>query len=305
MPIFNRVNFNLLIQLCFFSILLFADLRLIDWYKDFYQAIQVKSITTFYFQIYVFLLIVLIQSLMLGFISYNADLYEASLKKFFVEKWVGNNNILLPHTLTKLDQRIIDDASFASERIASIFPTLIFNIFKCLIFLFLLSQYKTNFGDLLGISDFWNGSYGLCFFGVLYIAIQLLVVSNANSWVNKSENIKRRAESSVRYKLVSDSHLHGSIIKSINSYVFRIIKIRKIIGRAHGSNVFFINLLSNLTIIVPFLVVFSIYLQGIIDFGDLMKISATYVGFQGSAIYVFNFYKDFFRVLSALNRLNS
>ena len=54
------------LQLIFYSLVLFFDLRLVNWYNDFYSAIQEKSSSDFYLQLGVFIGITFSQALLLG-----------------------------------------------------------------------------------------------------------------------------------------------------------------------------------------------------------------------------------------------
>jgi ABC-type uncharacterized transport system fused permease/ATPase subunit len=305
--IINKVNVLLLGQLFFYALLLLLDLKLVNWYQDFYSAVNKKSLDEFEIQVLVFVGIVTLQALLMAIISFNTDIYEIRIKQLLVNTWLAINDRRLheSHTTSKIDQRIIDDAAFAAEKLSGIIPSLIFNLCKSLIFLYLLSNYPVNTENWIVVKNIWDGQYGLCFFGILYFLIQFNIVQKSSKWVGKSENIKRKAEATVRYVLVNEGTNSTQKLNSINKYLGRIINLRYIIGKAHGSNVFLLNAISSMSIIVPFVIIFDFYVRGQIDFGQVMKITATYSGFQGSALFVFTFYKDFFRGLSAFKRILS
>jgi hypothetical protein len=297
----------LLLQLSLYSIVLFLDLRLLNWYNDFYTSIQQKSSHGFFLEILTFASITFSQALLLGIISFNSDIYEARLKRFFAERWVslqGNSNDS-PYEKSKLDQRIIDDANLAAEKIAVILPAMIFNVAKAFGFLILLSFYPSKITDVLvGVSYPLLDQYALSIFGALYLVLQILILRMASSWIYKSERIKRSIESRARYRMLSRGLSMDSLKHIVSKYIGAIVKIRFTVGKAHGLNVFTINLLSAASFAVPLIVIFHSYVADVISFGELMKISATYAGFQGAALYVFNFYKDLFRGLAAIDRLN-
>lgn len=296
----------LLIQISLYGIVLYLDLRLLNWYSDFYTAIQHKSAHDFYLQVFAFVAIAVSQAFLLGALSFNSDIYEARLKRFFVERWLslrGDNNDS-PYEKSKLDQRIIDDANLAAEKIAFILPTMIFNIAKALGFLILLSYYPSKITDVIGLTSPLIDQYALCIFGALYLGLQVLVIRMANSWIFKSERIKRSIESRARYKMLARGLSMDGLKDIASIYVGAIVKIRFKVGKAHGLNIFIINLISSASFVVPLLIIFHSYVVDVISFGELMKISATYGGFQSASLYVFNFYKDLFRGLAAIDRLN-
>jgi ABC-type uncharacterized transport system fused permease/ATPase subunit len=300
----NRHWSFFLVQLVLYGGMLFIDLSLVAWYDSFYSAIQAKSHAAFIRELIVFVLLTLSQAVALGLIAFNSELYEAQLKKHFVARWLRTSNFELKAIRQeKVDQRVIDDANLSAEKVAVILPALIFNIVKAAAFLILLTQYPTNLvSDAIG----WKGldKFVLSIFGIAYLVIQYQVLKRANSWVFKSENIKRSIEARTRYKLLSeDMESKSMLAQECKRYVQSVVKIRVLVGKAHGINVVAINGISSLSFIVPFLAIFSAYETGLITFGELMKISATYSGFQMSALYVFNSYKEALIGLAALNRL--
>lgn len=301
----NRHWVLFIVQLVLYAGMLCLDLYLVDWYDSFYSAIQDKSTSRFIKELLTFISLVLGQALVLGLISFNSEIYEAELKKFFVTRWVSSN-VLDVMTLKQIkgDQKIIDDANLSAEKVAVILPAIIFNLTKALTFLLLLTQYPTTLlSDLTGQEVFKE--LELPIFGVTYLIIQFLIIKRANVWVSKSENIKRAVEAKTRYKLLSGAIENMDQLKQvIQSYTRAIVKIRVLVAKAHGINVTFINSISSISFIVPFIAIFTTYSSGLITFGELMKISAIYAGFQGSSLYVFNTYKEALKGIAALNRLN-
>lgn len=296
----------LALQLTFFGCVLFLDLQLVNWYDDFYSAIQEKSTNDFYVQLVIFIGITFSQSLLLGVLSFNADVYEARLKRFFAERWVEKHKATLEadYEISKLDQRIIDDAALAAEKIAVVLPTMIFNLFKGFIFLGLLATYPSNLSQSIGLSVPFLDRYGLCVFGFFYLMIQFSIIKLANQWIFKSERIKRNIEAKTRYGLMVQGLSPADLVRLVSRYIKGIVQIRFTVGKAHGVNVFLLNLVSSLAFLVPFAMVFNSYAADLITFGELMKISATYAGFQGSVLYIFNFYKEALRGLAAVSRLS-
>lgn len=304
---FVYISFPLFLQLIFYSLVLFFDFRLLNWYNDFYTSIQQKSIESFYSQILIFLFITFCQAFLLGTLSFNSDVYEARLKRYFAEKWarLRINDAFVPYEKSKLDQRIIDDSNLAAEKIAIIVPTMIFNAAKALTFLFLLSLYPSKVSDFFfGFTCPFLDQYALCIFGASYLVLQLFITQRVNGWIFKSERIKRSIESKARYKMLTRGMNMYSLQFIVFSYVRAVVKIRFTVGKAHGLNIFFINLISSFSIAVPFLIIFHSYVVDAISFGELMKISATYAGFQSASLYVFNFYKELFRGFAAISRLS-
>lgn len=295
----------LALQLIFFGFVLFFDLQLINWYDNFYSAIQEKSASDFYSQLGVFIGITLSQALLLGVLSFNADIYEARLKRFFAERWVESHKSTLEadYQISKLDQRIIDDSALAAGKIAVVLPTMIFNLCKGFVFLGLLATYPSNLSQSIGVTIPFLDRYGLCFFGFLYLVVQFSIIKLANGWVFKSERIKRKIEANTRYKLLVQDLSPTELVRLVSKYIKGIVQIRFAVGRAHGINVFVLNLVSSLTFLVPFGIIFNSYVADLITFGELMKVSATYAGFQGSVLYIFNFYKEAFQGLAAVRRL--
>jgi len=294
-----------IVQLILYAGLLCLDLYLVDWYDSFYSAIQEKSTSRFIKELLIFIFLVIGQALVLGLVSFNSEVYEAELKKFFVTHWISFN----AHDVTSLeqikgDQKIIDDASLSAEKVAVILPAIIFNSAKALIFLLLLTQYPTSLlSDLTGLEVFKE--LGLSILGVTYLIIQFFIIKKANVWVLKSENIKRAIEAKTRYKLLSGSIENRDQLEQVaQSYVRAIVKIRILVAKAHGLNVVSINGISSLSFVIPFIAIFTTYSSGLITFGELMKISAIYAGFQASSLYVFNTYKEALKGIAALKRLN-
>lgn len=296
----------LALQLAFYGCVLFFDLQLVNWYEDFYSAIQKKSVSDFYVQLSVFVGITFSQALLLGVLSFNADVYEARLKRFFAERWVEAHKATLEanYEMSKLDQRIIDDSALAAEKIAIVLPTMIFNLCKGFVFLGLLATYPSNLSQSIGLTIPFLDRYGLCVFGFLYLMIQFSIIKLANGWIFKSERIKRKIEANTRYKLLIQGLSPTDLVRLVSRYIKGIVQIRFAVGRAHGINVFILNLISSLAFLVPFALIFNSYAADLITFGELMKISATYAGFQGSILYIFNFYKEALRGLAAVSRLS-
>ena len=296
----------LALQLAFYSFMLFVDLQLLDWYDDFYSAIKEKSASDFYVQLGVFVGITFSQALLLGVLAFNSDIYEVRLKRFFAERWVDTHKVSFEadYEASKLDQRIIDDAALAAEKIAIILPTMIFNLCKGFVFLSLLATYPSNLSQSIGFTIPFIDQYGLSVFGFLYLMIQFSIIKLASEWVFKSERIKRKIEAKTRYKLLVHGLSATNLVLLVSRYIRCIVQIRFAVGRAHGVNIFLLNLVSSLAFLVPFAVIFNSYAADLITFGELMKISATYAGFQGSILYIFNFYKEALTGLAAFRRLS-
>lgn len=294
------------LQLTFYSCVLFFDLQLVNWYSDFYSAIQDKSVSDFYVQLVVFVGITFFQALLLGVLSFNSEFYEARLKRYFAERWVDNHKETFnaDYETSKLDQRVLDDATLAAEKIAVVLPALIFNLCKGIVFLGLLSTYPSNLSQSIGVTIPFIDQYGLSVFGFLYLLIQFSIIKLANQWIFKSERIKRKIEAKTRYKLLVQGLSSTNLVLIVSGYIRGIVQIRFAVGRAHGVNVFLLNLVSSLAFLVPFAIIFNSYAADLITFGELMKISATYAGFQGSVLYIFNFYKEALIGLAAVSRLS-
>ena len=138
---------------------------------------------------------------------------------------------------------------------------------------------------------------------IIFVFIQLRIIHKGRIWVGRSEDLKRGLESRARYEILSDNGNSHLLKKATSRYISGVIKIRRIVGKAHALTTSSLNLSSMLSFVIPFLVIFHVFSLGLIDFGSLMKISATFAGFLGAVSYIFNFYREGFRGLSAVERL--
>ena len=292
----------LIFQLILMTIVLYFDVRLVNWYQDFYNAVLIKQYNPFIKLIIEFTFIVSIQAIILSLNTYLGDIHEALLKKFFSSLWIEVNNFSSYDNIIfeRVDQKIIDDSMLASERLAHFIPELIYQFSKAVFFLYLLQQFSIF--SILSIqwSFFINP---IVFFGLIYVLIQLILLKNSRFWISRTEKMKRELEANLRYKIIS-RHLSFDKIKlATNNYIKSIFSIRHIVARAHSLNLLIINILSNYSIIIPMFISFQSFIDGYIDFGEFMKIGATYSGFQNAFIYILSFYKNLFQGISAVNRL--
>ena len=292
------------VALLLYGVLLTADLVLLDWYQHFYTAITARNANAFLRSIVTYIIIAATQALALGLISYSADMWEAELKAYFSKVWSERLSELSVAEIRaqKADQRLIDDAALAAEKIANVFPSLIFNLLKAIAFVAILWTLDVPIQLVVSESSITVSGI-LPTISIIFVFIQLGIVHRGRIWVSRSEKLKRGLESRARYAIFSDNGNSNLLKKATSRYISGVIKIRRIVGKAHALTTSSLNLSSMLSFVVPFLVIFQAYSLGLIDFGSLMKISATFAGFLGAVNYIFNFYREGFRGLSAVEKL--
>ena len=288
-----------------YTALLWTDVQLTSWYSEFYSAIQEKEQNAFFHCILIFIAIGFSQAFLFASIAILSDLLEANLKAQFANDWAQRSiSTLSPQINDQTNgQRIIDDAGLAAEKVANVLPALIFNTMKALVFFLMLMKYSfstelTCFGAMC--ITVTNPIPIAC---VMFVLVQIAITVKTRKWVARSEDLKRRIELKARSTLAGEASHKIDMKKIVQRYIEQIFKIRIAVAKAHGITSFALNLLGAYSFLIPFTVLFTAYVAGLFHFGELMKISAIFAGFQGSAMYIFNFYKEGFRGWAALTRL--
>ena len=295
-------SFLFSVHIVLLSALLATDIILVGWYKDIYSAVLSMNSTDVTRLIYVFLAIVTLQAVINGAAAYVADMHEASLKRYFSVLWRDHHTDIDARSVrtVRLDQKIIDDAILASERLAHILPEMAYNLCKALVFLALLQSSPIDI--VFGHS--WPLPINpIVIFGLAYVITQLLVLKNAQNWIDRSENLKRRLESVLRYSLLQSDVSSLAVARSTDKYSKHVYRIRFFVARAHCLNLFYIHLFSSGSIVIPMILSYQAFSSELISFGDFMKIGATYASFQNAFVYIFTFYRSMYQGVSALRRL--
>ncbi|AWW46164.1 hypothetical protein DPM18_04685 [Polynucleobacter paneuropaeus] len=279
---------------------LYLDIRLVSWYDGFYQSIKAKDFYFFIDNVLIFLIIVVLNCVTQAFIVYIQNYLDAKLKINF-SKTAYYKNQFIAGCPSNFNQKIIDDSTLAAEKFSSLGPYLIFNIAKAIVFLYLMYSWLPNGGSDWMSTLFLNPlvASAICFF-----LVQTVISGMYAPLVNRSEILRRYSENKFRISLLnapSDSKFK----LAMEGYLSRIISIRKHLAFKNFIYSVLLGLISATSYVIPFFVLFDLYFQDLLSFGELMKLSASFGTFQGSTIYIISNMKEWFKGYSAFKRVMS
>jgi len=280
----RKALFFFAISLMVLAISLYFDFELLDWYNNFYQAIIKKDLEIFGKQIIYFLIIGISISICQSGFSFTSEYLDLELKIIFT-KISLNNHFIFP-TQRNANQKFIDDASLAAEKLSSLLPMCIFYSIKAIatfvaIIIWCPSKVVLIFSE-------YSFPYPMAFASIIFLLVQIYVSKSYYPLIRRVDRIKRNAENTFRLKILADNRM------DLKSPLIRYLYIVSLIRRFTAARSFLLSttlgLLNSLSYVIPFYVLFSIFYYDELSFGMLMKISATFGLFQASVSYLaFNF----------------
>lgn len=283
-----------------YGALLWVDICMINWYKDFYDAINQKSSDEFLIQIAYFIAFTTLQAVCFGLIANTSELMEANSKIKIVEwKTTGEEGNFI--YTEKIEQRLIDDALLVAEKITGLIPSLIFNILKIITLMIMLGSYTQEI-ELNGI----NIAAGAILLGIFLILMctQIYISSMAKKVISRTEDLKRQNELIFRKKIKSIESTPQ--LKAIAArYMRHIFQVRGVAAKNIGIITSSLSLTNSLSYVIPFLILFHLFGQSALSLGELMKVAALYGALGNAVQFIFNSYADFFRLFSALKRIEN
>ena len=280
------------------SVMLFIDITLINWYEGFYQSINQKNQPQFIYNIIKFIFISGSSAIALSSLSYILEFLDLELKlmlsKIAVTKLEANNSHL------KANQKPIDDATLAAERLSSTLPMFIFNVIKILVLVGLLVLWSPN--ELYVNSLAIYIPYPLLLTSLIFISIQTLIAMQYFPLLQRTDQLKRKVENRFRLTLLGITN-SKNVSSGLYAYLKAINAIRKHTAFKNFSLSVTLGLIGTLSYVIPYMALFQFYMNDVLDFGELMKLSATFSIFLNSCTYVVNNFRELSRGFAALKRV--
>ena len=204
------------------SVMLFIDITLINWYEGFYQAINQKDQPKFIYNIIKYIFISGSNAIALSSLSYILEFLDLELKLMLsniaVTKLEANNSHL------KANQKPIDDATLAAERLSSTLPMFIFNVIKILVLVGLLVLWSPN--ELYVNSLAIYIPYPLLLTSLIFISIQTLIAMQYFPLLQRTDQLKRKVENRFRLTLLGITN-SKNVSSGLYAYLKAINAIRK------------------------------------------------------------------------------
>jgi ABC-type uncharacterized transport system fused permease/ATPase subunit len=278
--------------------MLLIDITLIKWYESFFESISKKNQNQFFYNSVKFVFLSGSSALSISTLGYILESLDLELKlilsKIAVKKIENNNSQI------KSNQKPIDDATLAAERLSSALPMFIFNVIKIIVLISLLVLWSPNnlFVSTLSISI----PYPLLLTSFSFITIQTVIALKYFPLQRRTDNLKRKVENKFRLTLLGISN-SSNIKDGLHSYLKNINAIRKHTAFKNFSLTVTLGLIGTLAYVIPYIVMFTFYLNDELDFGELMKLSATFGIFLNSCTYVVNNFRELSKGFAALNRV--
>lgn len=296
----NKIVKLFFIIFIIFSINIWLDFRLLNWYSSFYDSIIKKELNEFGINIFLFLLISIGIAVCASFFYLASEYLDLYLKIKFVD--IAEKNSNSKSQSKKTNQKLIDDATLAAEKLSVLLPMFILNIAKASVtFMAILfwapNQIKLAYFD---IKIFYPMSLASIFFAL----IQIWISSKYYPLVKKADQIKRRAENKFRMKIISQGNILN-ISKPLAQYLDVVSLVRRFYAKKNFIFSLSLGGLSALSYVVPFCVLFSLYYFDEMSFGELMRLSATFGFFQNAIGYLFMNNKELSRGVAAYKRVIS
>ena len=278
--------------------MLLIDITLINWYEGFYQSINQKDQPQFIYNIIKFIGISGSSAVALSSLSYILEFLDLELKlmlsKIAVKKLEDNNSHL------KANQKPIDDATLAAERLSSTLPMFIFNIIKILVLVGLLVLWSPNELHIKSLAIYIP--YPLLLTSIIFISIQTFIAMQYFPLLQRTDKLKRKVENRFRLTLLGITNAKN-ISSGLSAYLKVINAIRKHTAFKNFSLSVSLGLIGTMSYVFPYMALFQFYMNDVLDFGELMKLSATFSIFLNSCTYVANNFRELSRGFAALKRV--
>jgi ABC-type uncharacterized transport system fused permease/ATPase subunit len=293
----RRVIYLFLMAISVLGVNLALDFALLHWYQEFYEAIQQKSIEKFLSQIFFFLVISGSIAFLTSMFSFVSEYLDLELKYLFTTIGARQSSINSSH---QNNQKIIDDAALAAEKFSVALPMMIFNTIKAaLMFSAIMFWVPTRvefvFADM-------EVPYPLAIASIIFVSVQVLISKKYFPLSARVDSIRRKAENALRLKIIA-SAAPNDLPSRMKRYLETIVLIRRYTASRNFAFSLALGLLSSISYIIPFVMLFSLFFKNEISFGELMKISATFGFFQTSISYVVNHNRELARGVAAYKRI--
>lgn len=278
--------------------MLCIDITLINWYESFYQSINQKNQSQFIYNILKFIFISGSSAITLSSLSYILEFLDLELKlilsKIAVKKLEDNNSHI------KSNQKPIDDATLAAERLTSTLPMTIFNSIKIVVLIGLLVVWSPNELYINSLAIYIP--YPLLLSSIIFISIQTFIAMQYFPLLQRTDQLKRKVENRFRLTLLGITNRNNVSI-GLFAYLRAINAIRKHTAFKNFSLSVSLGLIGTMSYVFPYMTLFQFYVNDVLDFGELMKLSATFNIFLNSCTYVANNFKELSKGFAALNRV--
>jgi len=293
----TRALFFFVSSLMVLTISLYFDFELLDWYNNFYQAITKKELEIFGEQIVYFLIISISISICQSGFSFISEYLDLELKIIFTK--IAQASYFKHPNQRNANQKFIDDASLAAEKLSSLLPMCIFYSIKAIAtFVAIIIWCPVNV--VLIFSDY-SFPYPMAFASIIFLGLQIYVSKSYYPFIVRVDRLKRNAENIFRLKILSSNQM--DIISPLIRYLYAVSLIRRFTAARSFLLSTTLGLLNSLSYVVPFVVLFSIFYYDELSFGMLMKISAAFGFFQASVSYLVTNFRELSRGFAAYKRV--
>ena len=120
--------------------------------------------------------------------------------------------------------------------------------------------------------------------------------------LQRTDQLKRKVENRFRLTLLGITNRNNVSI-GLFAYLRAINAIRKHTAFKNFSLSVSLGLIGTMSYVFPYMTLFQFYVNDVLDFGELMKLSATFNIFLNSCTYVANNFKELSKGFAALNRV--
>lgn len=294
----RKIKLLFLFGLIILALNLWLDFKILNWYSNFYQSIIQKNITEFGFNALQYIIISSGIAICMSLFSLVSEYLDLELKVKF--SMMAGHQLHVAGLTQNSNQKLIDDATLAAEKFSILLPMYIFNSIKALATIIAITYWTPNSIKIVYINT--TIYYPLLFASVFFIIIQTWISRKYYPIVTKTDKLRRRAENTFRMKVINGTSITG-ITSTLNSYLRAVSLIRIFSAKKNFFLSVLISVLSALSYVIPFCVLFSLYYFNEMSFGDLMRVSATFGFFQNATNYLLMNNKELSRGIAAYKRI--
>ena len=296
----NKIAKLFLLIFVILSINIWLDFKLLNWYNSFYESIIKKELNEFGINIFSYLLLSISIAACTSFFSLLSEYLDLHLKIKFSN--IAAQNLNSKNQSKKTNQKLIDDATLAAEKLSVLLPMFVLNIAKALVTFIAIWFWAPNQIKIVYFDT--TIFYPMSLASVFFALIQIWISSQYYPLVKKADQLKRRAENNFRMKIISQENIFN-----ISNHLARYLNAVSLVRRFYSKKNFILSLslggLSTLSYVVPFFVLFSLFYFDEMSFGELMRLSATFGFFQNAIGYLFMNNKELSRGIAAYKRVLS
>lgn len=296
----KKIIIIFLFILIIFSINIWLDFKLLNWYNSFYESVINKKLDDFGINIIIYLIISIGIAACLSIFSLLSEYLDLYLKIKFSNSAEKNYNS--KNQSKKTNQKLIDDATLAAEKLSVLLPMFVLNIVKALISFIAIwfwapSEIKIVYLDI-------KVFYPMPLASIFFALIQIWISNKYYPLVKKADQLKRNAENNFRIKILSQENI-SNISYPLARYLYIISLLRRFYAKKNFILSLSLSSLSALSYVIPFFVLFSLFYFDEMTFGELMRLSATFGFFQNAIGYLFMNNKELSRGVAAYKRVLS